>query len=56
MVVSAAAAAAVAEVPGFAAVGVVPSTSGGGLSALCSGPGGAPHEPTKTMVKVDALM
>ena len=37
-----------AEVLSFAAAGVVPSASGGGLSALCSGSGDAPHEPTCT--------
>ena len=37
----------VAEVLGFAAAGVVPSASGGGLSALCSGSGDAQHEPIK---------
>lgn len=36
---------AVAEVLGFAAAGVVPSASGGGLSAPCSGSGDAQHEP-----------
>ena len=34
-----------AGVLGFAAAEAVPSASGGGLSALCSGSTDAPHEP-----------
>jgi hypothetical protein len=46
-------AAVVAEVLGFAAAEVAPSASGGDLSAPCSGPGGAPHEPGISKVKND---
>lgn len=41
-----------AEVLGSAVAEVVPSTSGGDLSALCSGSGGAPHEPVFSKIKI----
>lgn len=41
------------EVLGSAAVGVVPSASEGGLSALCSDSGDAPHEPIYTQKKIE---
>ena len=40
-----------AEVLGSAVAEVAPSTSGGDLSALCSGSGGAPHEPVFSKIK-----
>ena len=42
---SSSAVAVAAEVLGSAVAEVVPSTFGGDLSGLCSGSGGAPHEP-----------
>ena len=41
----------VAVVLGSAVAEVAPSASGGDLSALCSGSGGAPHEPVFLKIK-----